>query len=507
VTTEGDERVVSTDTEDADLPAGRTNLTPLRRVEVIAAIIAVPAIYLVFVAQFSINVPYEDDWTVVPLIHAALHGHLTFGSLWALHNENRILVPNLIFVTVGVLTHDDLRILVALAAGLFMAAFFAFLTALRSYLGRPLTPILVLVLGVVWFSLEDWGNALWAFQIAWYVILFCLMVMLRLLLVAKHRTLAFTMALLAAVTASFSFLQGLTLWPVGLVCLLWTRPLDLRTWARRERAEVVVWLGAAVATSVGALWGYKFQTLGCNVGGSLHFSCSGSVSSFALHHPITTLEFVLVEIGEVIPNGQAHALWVNGVLGAALLGVAAYVVVRSLRQRHRRGYLPTTLIIFGLLFDLFVAVARAPFLTALAPQSIYTMPNIIILIAIISYAWPLFDLGRSPRVRLVTAAAIVFLAAQVAVATYSGIHNARTYDHHQNVAARLVVNLDEIPSREQGCYELYGEFVYLIFAPGVVHFRGFGEAKADQLTVFSPRLYSTYRSDGLPRIPQCQIHP
>jgi hypothetical protein len=506
VATEGDERVVRTEREHADLPAGRSTLTPLRRVEVIAAIIAVPAIYLVFVAQFSMNVPYEDDWTVVPLIHAALHGQLTFGSLWALHNENRIFLPNLIFVAVGVLTHDDLRILVALACGFFIAAFFAFLTALRSYLGRPLTPVLAIVLGIVWFSLEDWGNALWAFQIAWYLILFGLMVMLRLLMAAKHRTLAFTVAVLAAVCASFSFLQGLALWPVGLVCLMWTRPLDLRTWGRRERVEMVIWLGAAVATSVGALWGYKFQTLGCNVGGSLHFSCSGSVSSFALHHPVTTVEFVLVEIGEIIPNGQAHALWLNGVLGAALLGLAAYVVVQSVRQRHRRGYLPTTLIIFGLLFDLVVAVARAPFLTALAPQSIYTMPNIIILIAIISYAWPHFDLGR-PRARLVTVAAIVFLAAQVAVATYSGIDNARTYDHHQKVAARLVVNLDKVPTRLQGCYDLYGEFVYLIFAPGVGTFTGFAEAKADHLTVFSPPLYWTYRSEGLPRIPQCQIHP
>ena len=102
------------------------------------------------------NTLFDDDWSVVPLIHAAIHGHLSFGSLWAQHNENRVLVPNLVLVTVGVLSRDDVRTALLLGAVLFAATFFLLLDLYRSYSGRAFGLVSVLALGLVWFSLADW---------------------------------------------------------------------------------------------------------------------------------------------------------------------------------------------------------------------------------------------------------------------------------------------------------------------------------------------------------------
>ena len=257
----------------------------------------------------------------------------------------------------------------------------------RSYLNRHLTPLLVLVLGLVWFSVEAWQNALSAFQLSWYVILFLLMSMLYLLLM-RTSVFAFGLATAAAVAASFSFLQGLALWPVGLVCLVWALPTDPRRWKRIQKAEILVWLGTGTGTMVASLWGYRFKPLGCVVQGQFRFTCSGSVSSFALHHPLRTAEFVFVEIGDVIPNSTASTLWMSGLLGAGLFVVAVFVVVQSVRRRLEvRNCLPVALITFGLLFDLLVAVAHVELLTQAAPSSTFTMPNLLILIAIITYAW------------------------------------------------------------------------------------------------------------------------
>jgi len=77
---------------------------------------ALVALYLAFVLRYSVNDIYWDDWSVVPLIHAALHGHLTFSALWAQYSEERIIVPNLIVVGVGAVTHDDTRVTVLLSA-------------------------------------------------------------------------------------------------------------------------------------------------------------------------------------------------------------------------------------------------------------------------------------------------------------------------------------------------------------------------------------------------------
>ena len=158
----------------------------------------------------------------------------------------------------------------------------------------------------------------------------------------------------------------------------------------------MIWLTVGFGTSVIALWGYKFQPLGCSVGGSLSFNCGGNVLSFALRRPVQTAQFVLVELGEVIPNANAHTLWLNGLLGAVLLILAGAVVVRSVRHRHTdRNCLPVALIVFSLLFDVIIAVGRVQFLTALAPQSSYTMPNLLILLAIVIYGWVHFRVRRT----------------------------------------------------------------------------------------------------------------
>ncbi len=475
-----------------------------------AAAVALPVLYLIFVAHYSINMPYEDDWTVVPVIHAALHGRLTFGALWEQHGPNRDLFPYLILVGLGTLTHDDLRVVVMLGAVIFVASYFVFLAVFRSYQGRPLTPLAVLVLGAVWFSLEDWHNALWAFQgIAWYLIIFCLLAMVYLLQIPHQRKLALTLAVVAAIVASFSSVPGPILWPVGLVCLAWTLPHDPRLWARGKKIEILVWLGAAIGTAVLFLRGYAFKAVGCGVNGHLLFTGCGSPWSFAVRHPVTTADFLFVEVGEVIPNAHDGILWLSGVLGAVLLVVASFVVVQSVRHRYDgRNCLPVALIIFGFLFDLQYAVSRASLLTVLAPTSGYTTPALLILVGIVTYGWVhlRFDPGRTRRLstRILLVVAAVFLVTQIAVTTDSGIVGSRAFDQRLVTGARLVVNLNEIPAQTQACYELYGVEFYLLFYPGVTsRYAGFTEARDDRLTVFSPGLFQKYRAAGLPDIPQC----
>jgi hypothetical protein len=467
----------------------------------IAALVAVPSLYLIFVAHFWFNVPYEDDWTRVPLIHAALHGTLNFGTLWALDNQSRTLFPNSVFVGLGVLTHDDLRAVVALSAVLFIATFYLFLLVVRSYLARPLTPFLIVVIGAVWFSLENWHNALWAFQFSWYLVLLCLVALVWLLQVARRRTLTFALAVVAAVVASFSFLQGLALWPVGLICLLWTFSLDSRE-AKRRILEASIWVAAALATTVTALWGYDFKPLGCSAGAHVQTVCGGaSVSSFAVHHPWIVVEWILVAIGEIVPNTHAATLWLNGLLGAVLLAVAIAIVVQSVRHRFDgRNCLPTALIIFGLLFDFLIAVLRAELLTISWVNSSYAMPNLLILLAIVIYAWGRLAHAHVPRTFAVIGVAL--LVVQFAVTTRSGFAGSRAFDQHQATAGQLAVNLDAVMPQEQNCYDLYGVLPYLLFP--VVNYVGYAEAKADHLSVFAPDFRHEYRAEGLPKFPQCR---
>src|ERR1039457_649896 len=60
---------------------------------VFVSVIVVP---LWFIHHFAINMIFDDQWNDVEVIRSAGTGTLSLSTLWAQHNENRILFPNLI---------------------------------------------------------------------------------------------------------------------------------------------------------------------------------------------------------------------------------------------------------------------------------------------------------------------------------------------------------------------------------------------------------------------------
>ena len=106
------------------------------RLTLFAAALACPIVYLVFVTHFWVNEPNADDWNKLWLVSQSISGHLTLGMLWAQHYEDRIFVPNLVFVAAGRASRGNEETVIALSAAVFIATYFAFLGLCRTYLGR-----------------------------------------------------------------------------------------------------------------------------------------------------------------------------------------------------------------------------------------------------------------------------------------------------------------------------------------------------------------------------------
>ena len=315
-------------------------------------------------------------------------------------------------------------------------------------------------MGVVWFSLVDWQNALWAFQFASYLILFFFVAMIYSL-----QRQWFVVAVVFAVLASFSSFQGLALWPVGVIWLL----LQHRRWDK-----VLVWIATAAATSVVYFWNYAHQDV-----------------LPIWRYPVYTAQFFLIELGEVVPRG--NALRLHEVLGAVVLVLAVFVVIQSIR--HDRDGLPVALITFGLLFDVFITLGRVGAGLALgATPSRYTMAGLVIVVGIVVYASAHLDTAWMLAV-------LVLVAAQLAVATDSGITSATTLDQHNTISARLVVNLDKVPAKERSCYTVVGLYVYVDADSD--RSRLIELATSDRLGELSPGPSQKYRTEGLPAIAPC----
>ena len=468
----------------------RTTPTLGRTASVLSIGFILAALYLLFVVHYSVNVLFWDEWTVVPVIHAALHSRLTFGLLWAQHNENRIFFPSLVFAASSLVHSYNSKAIIVFDGLSFVASFAFLLSAFRQYLGRPLAPMHTLSLGLVWFSLEDTENSLWGFQLAWYMIIFFLMALVFLMAKERrHANIVLGLAVLTSVAASYSSLQGLILWPIGLIFLLWKRPLG-----SRKSLECGIWILLGVLTTALYFWGFNF---------SADATGGGSGPGFALHHPVGMMKFFFAALGNVVP-AMSPDLWAHELLGALLFLIAAFVVVLSVRDRTSRVAipLPVSLITFGVLFDVSIVFGRLGFGVADALSTCYTMANLLVLTGIVAFVWSRIrqtqgSRGRERKLNLARGIAFgllaVFLVGQVVASTKFGLTTGRTTRESRIVAAQTLVNLDRMPSALG--QQLITAYVY----PTLPDLRPFlQEAEEDHISVFAPGPYSFYRAKGPP---------
>jgi hypothetical protein len=500
----------------AERRSGSLEGSTARRTAVLVIAAAAPALlYLAYVVHYSVDAPWSDDWSIVTVVHSALHGRLSLSELWSQYTGTRLLVGRLVFVAFGFIDRLDEKSVILFSAGTFIGTYVLFLRLFRSYLGRRLPIASVFVLGMLWFSLVDEQNALWSFQLSWYLALFFFVVATYFLLEPlSRRNLCFGFAIVAAVAGSLSEVLGFVIWPVGLICLAWSR-----AWDRRTRYESVIWVAAAVITTAGYLPGYHTANDGC-------ISPVGTICSttFGLHHPAQLVRFFLLLVASVFPTSSLN--WTTSpshfgeleLLGAAIIVVAALIVVQSGRERYRKGPtnpLAVLLIVFAVLVDFMFAISRVgEGLPSALQYGRYTMPNVILLVGIVVGAWAHLPnlrnrgtpMDRRRRLKLVGVAALaLFLVAQLVLGTKSGVANGRLMRQTTESDARVMVNLDRIPIARRGCdlsFTVYNGALSpsdaLFLLVSVRHF-----AMQDHLSLFQPGSKHALRAEGLPNIALC----
>jgi hypothetical protein len=473
-------------------PLGRPNLGS--RLCVVAAAAVPAALYLLYVIHYAVNVPFADDWQVMPLVSSALHGHLNMSLLWSQWSDAREVTGRLVDIAFGLIDHLNERAVMLFSAVVFIATYILVLCLFRSYLGKRLTALPVFVVGIAWFCLVDWQSALWSTVVNGYLVLFFVVLAMYLLLVPRNNArLSFGFGVVAAVLASLSFSFGFLVWPLGLICLLWVK---------RSRLQGAIWILAAALMVLVYFHGYNFANGGCPTTAA---HCS---LTYGLSRPSRLIQYYVLLVGNIVPlssTGLESHLWVHDVQGAILLLAAVFVVVQTFRERRvQPNPLPLLLIVFGLLYDLVIAPARfgVGLLGSLIPgDSRYTMPNVLLLVAIVIYVWehaPRFSI--SGGLRLVGYGALVaLLLAQSVFATVDGISNGRIWHQANENSARIVVNFDRVPPSQRACYS------NIAVLPGWLSFWGpwYVLARRNQLSAFEPGTERLYRAEGLLVEPQC----
>jgi len=203
---------------------------------------------LVLILWFSVDVPFWDEWDLVPLVEQVYQGRWPVWEIWNPHNEHRLVFPEIALLTLAWLSRwnklYELLLNVGVAGGTFLVLVHHTKRTLCS--AADLTAWWVSgVISLFVFSLNQFENWFMGMQLCVFLTVFSVVTGYSLLTQALARWSYFVGAIGFGVLATFSFANGILYWPIALLMLFLLPDAD----HKRKGLKVVLWslLGLTVS--------------------------------------------------------------------------------------------------------------------------------------------------------------------------------------------------------------------------------------------------------------------
>ena len=329
----------------------------------------VPIVFVGFIIdRYGVNVPYADEWSNLILVEKWDAGRLAFADLLRPHNGHRILIPRLIFLAFAQMAHGNVR------AEMFFSLFICLLTSagLLYLLRRTVRTGWPQVLGVwalnnlLLFSPIQAENWLWGFQFQIFLSNLCVVGAVIAVTANIRVQIRLALAALFAVAGTFSFGQGVLVWPVvGLLMIV----------RGERRRRVLIWGGVTLAILCGYFFSYHGKDLTRPVA---HW----------WEYPLFFVAFLGAPLAEV-SNTDTMVLpaVVGTILCAAYFGALIFCLRRGVAAREG---LWLALGAFSIGGALLAAASRTHFGARQALDSRYTTVAIILLMSLVGLAASLY---------------------------------------------------------------------------------------------------------------------
>ena len=137
----------------------------------------IPVLLLIgFVANFSVNVPVDDEWRLASLFEKIAAGNATFNDFWVLHSNHRIVFPKILIAVLAFASQWNINYQLCLSIGLAAITFVAMYSLSSMQLknvGDDLWHLTNILTCILLFSLVQHENWLWGFQLAWFLVNLC----------------------------------------------------------------------------------------------------------------------------------------------------------------------------------------------------------------------------------------------------------------------------------------------------------------------------------------------
>jgi len=364
----------------------------------------IPALLcLVFICYFGTNVLYWwDEWTMVQLTEKVNDSGLNFTDLSALHNEHRIFFPRLLYLAVVYLSNFS-----SIAQMLVSFGMLSLITVvLVNYIiQRDITEskkyFHIALVSFFIYSLTQWENLLWGFQIGFYMVLLfpvLSLYLLSLMLQTKQinrKKYYFIAALLAALIASFSSIQGLLVWITGAILMLFILKKKFFT-----SPYCIIWVIIAISTWI--TYFHNYTSLGAHL-------------EYSYNHPLNLLKYFFSLIGDVTSVNEFLLTPIIGVFITAFLVIACIIIWR--RRQIPQFIFPLALILNSLFICGSIAIGRV----GTARPSRYTSYAIFIIIGLILIWMELKDKNQSRTIiKKLNKVLMIMLVISIPLAIWKG---------------------------------------------------------------------------------------
>ncbi len=343
-------------------------------------------ILIIVVARFSVNLPLMEQWLLVPFFEKVARGETNFGDWFTQYNQNRLLFPQLIFTTLAFISRWDIKY--ELGFNIFLASLTYFgLYKIASRTQGNLVDVAHILTSIFIFSLVQWQNWLWGWQLSTFLVNTCLVFAVLILTGASKLSGKIRLAIAAILCfiASFSTSQGLLTWLAVIPAIVL---VDDQTTATKKK-KLTWWLGTFLLTLIIYFIGYKIPA---------------NLNIWAgIKDPFSSLIYFLALLGSpLLSLGKSYgeAAFFGFIILLTLVNITLYFH-RNFRSKFSHLLPWICLGLFSLVFSLLTTLFRGDVDLSQVMDSKYTTNNIFLLVAFVQIS-RLF-IGLYPDKRIVVA--------------------------------------------------------------------------------------------------------
>jgi hypothetical protein len=275
--------------------------------------ISLPILFLGILLAFkTVNVPFWDQWELVPIIRDYKTGHLSLHDLWQQHNEHRIFFPRIVMMVLAALTHWNTRV-EAFAGFLIAVVGFLVLYLIFRQTEKKITAttiFLATLFSVIWFSPVQFDNWLWGWQIQWFLCVLGVMTAAYSIgLIAKQKKAGaknLSLLLGGGILAQYSLGGGILIWPIAIGALIYLRI-----------SKKITFLSAGAAVITTALYYFHYQ------------NPAGPSKSLALHEPVSFIKYFFIYLGRPLSYVHKLTFILGFVTFSAFISLTIYLFIKK----------------------------------------------------------------------------------------------------------------------------------------------------------------------------------